>query len=75
MQSYLGSYGRIPECVPDEFMPADRELPDDNVMRSPLIIKLVRKLCERCDGNPLEAFDELSRARDYPTIIRPSKFY
>ena len=75
MQSYLGSYGRISECVPNEFMPADRELPDDNVMRSTLIIKLVRKLCERCDGNPLEAFDELSRARDYPTIIRPSKFY
>lgn len=41
MQAHLGSYKRIPACVPDEFMRADAYLPDDDVTRSPLLLKFM----------------------------------
>jgi hypothetical protein len=76
-QSYLGSYGRIPECVEDELLLVEAEtpLPDDDVRRSPLLIKFVRQLRARTDGEAEAVIDALISARDYPEIIAPSRFY
>lgn len=56
----MGSYARIPACVPNEFFVDDAQLPGNDVLRSPALIKLVRLYKKtKCNDN----FDEYQFAQ------------
>lgn len=66
----MGSYGRIASCASEELLPSDvRPLPDGNVRRSPLLIKLVRAFLTRADGDITRTVDEIGISRNYHDIM------